>query len=104
MMTTAVSTLMVSGALARPIRPRCLPAAPAAKAEAAPVDSANFIQAQGTDQWLSSNFMGIDVIGPDNEKIGDVNDVLFDKNGKIVGLSSASVASSASARRTSPST
>jgi len=26
------------------------------------------------------------VIGPDNAQVGDVNDLLFDKSGKIVGL------------------
>ena len=86
MMSAAVSTLMVSGALAQANPPTMSPAAPAAKAEAAPVDSAKFIQAQGTDQWVFSKFKGTDVIGPDNAQVGDVNDVLFDKSGKIVGL------------------
>ncbi len=35
-------------------------------------------------QWLASRFKGTDVFGPDNEKIGDVTDILFDRNGKIV--------------------
>jgi sporulation protein YlmC with PRC-barrel domain len=86
MMSAAVSTLMVSGALAQANPSAAPPAAPAAKAEAAPVDSAKFIQAQGTDQWVFSKFKGTDVIGPDNAQVGDVNDVLFDKSGKIVGL------------------
>jgi len=80
MMSAAVSTLMVSGALAQANSPATSPAAPAAKAEAAPVDSAKFIQAQGTDQWVFSKFKGTDVIGPDNAQVGDVNDVLFDKS------------------------
>ena len=46
---------------------------------------AKFINAQATDQWLSSNFIGVDVVGPDNEKIGDVTDILFEKNGNVVG-------------------
>jgi sporulation protein YlmC with PRC-barrel domain len=86
MMSAAVGTLMVSGALAQANPPTMSPAAPAAKAAAAPVDSAKFIQAQGTDQWVFSKFKGTDVIGPDNAQVGDVNDVLFDKSGKIVGL------------------
>jgi uncharacterized protein YrrD len=32
---------------------------------------------------LSSKFVGIDVVGTDDKKIGDVNDVLFDQQGKI---------------------
>ena len=86
MMSAAVSTLMVSGALAQSNPPAAPPAAPAAKADAAPVDSAKFIQAQGTDQWVFSKFKGTDVIGPDNAQVGDVNDMLFDKSGKIIGL------------------
>ena len=86
MMSAAVSTLMVSGALAQANPSTMPPAAPAAKAEAAPVDRAKFIQAQGTDQWVFSKFKGTDVIGPDNAQVGDVNDVLFDKSGKIIGL------------------
>jgi sporulation protein YlmC with PRC-barrel domain len=86
MMSAAVSTLMVSGALAQ-ANPSTAPSAPpAAKVDAAPVDSAKFIQAQGADQWVFSKFKGTDVIGPDNAQVGDVNDLLFDKNGKIVGL------------------
>src|SRR3954463_6208655 len=86
MMSAAVSTLMVSGALAQANPPMAPPAAPAAKADAAPLDSAKFIQAQGTDQWVFSKFKGTDVIGPDNVQVGDVNDVLFDKGGQLVGL------------------
>ena len=32
---------------------------------------------------MSSKFIGIDVIGTDDKKIGDVSDVLFDQQGKI---------------------
>src|SRR5947199_9116449 len=80
MISAAVSALMVSGAMAQANPP------PAAKAEAAPVDTAKFISSQSTDQWVFSKFKGTDVIGPDNAQVGNVNDLLFDKNGKILGL------------------
>jgi PRC-barrel domain len=83
MMSAAVSALMVSGALAQDKPPM---ASPPAKAEGAAMDSAKFIQAQGTDHWVFSKFKGTDVLGPDNAHIGNVNDMLFDKNGKILGL------------------
>ena len=38
---------------------------------------------QKPDQFLASKFKGTDVIGTDNKKIGDVADILFDKDGKI---------------------
>ena len=41
------------------------------------------IASQQSSQWLASKFQGTDVIGSDDKKIGDVNDVLFDQNGQI---------------------
>ena len=82
MISAAVSALMVSGALAQADMSR----QPAAKTDAAPHDTTKFIPAQGTDQWVFSKFKGTDVLGPDNAHIGNVSDMLFDKNGKIDGL------------------
>src|SRR5258708_11131930 len=79
MIAAAVSALMVSGA-----RAQANP--PAAKADAAPVDAAKFLSSQSADQWVFSKFKGTDVLGPDNAQVGSVNDLLFDKNGKILGL------------------
>lgn len=45
--------------------------------------SAQFVSSQKPDQFLASKFKGTDVIGAENEKIGDVSDILFDKSGKI---------------------
>jgi hypothetical protein len=42
-----------------------------------------FIAAQKPDQMLASKFKGTDVLGDDNQKVGDVSDILFDKSGKI---------------------
>ena len=44
---------------------------------------ADFVMTQKPDQFLASKFKGTDVIGTDNKKIGDVADILFDKDGKI---------------------
>src|SRR6195256_5675898 len=83
MISAAISALLVSGAMAQ-ANPPANP--PTAKTDAAPVDSAKFIPAQSPDQWVFSKFKGTDVIGPDNAQVGNINDMLFDKNGKIVGL------------------
>lgn len=115
MITTALSGLMIGGALAQnptnqpttPTQPQATqpqamspgqpqaaqPAMPGVKeaeraAQSSPsmgAGEAKFISAQATDQWLSSNFIGVDVVGPDNEKIGDITDILFEKNGNVVG-------------------
>jgi hypothetical protein len=82
MISAAASALMISGALAQ----ANMTQPPAAKTDAAPHDTAKFIPAQGTDHWVFSKFKGTDVLGPDNAHIGNVSDMLFDKNGKILGL------------------
>ena len=83
MMSAAVSALMVSGALAQANPPAN---APAAKNDASETHSPKFIQAQGTDKLVFSKFKGSDVLGPDNQKVGSITDMLFDKSGKIDGL------------------
>jgi hypothetical protein len=45
-----------------------------------------FVATQSSDQWVFSKFKGTDVIGPNEEAIGGVNDLLLDKNGKILAV------------------
>jgi hypothetical protein len=74
---------MVSGALAQANPPaKSPPPAP----QAAPMNNAKFIDSQQADQWVFSKFKGTDVLGPQNEHIGDVSDLLFDKQGKIIAM------------------
>jgi hypothetical protein len=83
MVSAAVSALMVTGALAQADTPK----ADAKPAEIAkPADTAKFLSSQSADQWVFSKFKGTDVLGPDNAQVGDVNDFLFDKNGKLLAL------------------
>ena len=42
------------------------------------------LPSQSADQWVFSKFKGTDVLGPDDAQVGDVNDILFDKQGKIL--------------------
>ena len=82
MTSAAVSTLMISGAMAQ----ASPPASPPAKADAAPISDAKFLTAQNPDHWVFSKFKGTDVLGPDNLQVGGVTDILFDRNGKIIGM------------------
>jgi hypothetical protein len=84
MVSAAVSALMITGAMAQADTPKAdaKPAETAAK----PADTAKFLSSQSTDQWVFSKFKGTDVLGPDNAQVGDVNDFLFDKNGKILAF------------------
>src|SRR6201995_4918396 len=100
MLTTAGSAMMVTSALAQTTTPPAsdsTPSNPPAAPQARPTDSstlnststtggstaANVVTRQSSDQLLASKFKGTDVLGSDNQKIGDVSDILFDKSGKV---------------------
>jgi hypothetical protein len=42
------------------------------------------ISSQQADQWVASKFKGMDVLGADNKKVGDISDILFDQNGQVL--------------------
>ena len=89
MMTTAAAALVVGSAVAQSPAPDSPKAPTAQKAEPMPPAAGaqgtrQFVTQQATDQWLATKFKGTDVIGSNNEKIGDVNDILFDRNGRIM--------------------
>jgi sporulation protein YlmC with PRC-barrel domain len=98
MITTAIGGLMIGSAFAADSATSMSPApattpAPAAtmsapssattSASPSNATSAKFVNSQRQDQYLASKFKGTDVIGSDDKKIGDVSDILFDKDGKI---------------------
>jgi sporulation protein YlmC with PRC-barrel domain len=85
---SAASTFAIGAALAQAPSPTS-PSPPAATETAPKADAtgttggAQFVSSQKPEQFLASKFRGTDVIGSENEKIGDITDILFDKNGKI---------------------
>ena len=84
MITTAISGLMIGGAFAQSsTQPSTSTNTPAATAPASGTTAGQMVNAQKPDQMLSSKFIGTDVIGANDEKIGDVSDILFDRNGMV---------------------
>jgi hypothetical protein len=90
MISTALSGALVGAAFAQsstPSTPATTPSPAPSAASSTPSSgtsgSAQFINSQKPDQYLASKFRGTDVLGPENEKIGDVTDLVFDKNGKV---------------------
>jgi sporulation protein YlmC with PRC-barrel domain len=84
LLSTALSVAVASGAFAQ--SPSASDKEPAVKSDSMKSESSgktNFVSSQKPDQWLASKFKGTDVVGSDNEKIGDVSDILFDKSGKV---------------------
>ena len=91
---SAASAFAIGTALAQaPNQPA--PSSPPAATETAPkadtgatattgsTGGAQFVSSQKQEQFLASKFKGTDVMGAENEKIGDITDILFDKDGKI---------------------
>ena len=97
MAVAAVSGLALTSALAQSTAPSTSTPAPTA-ANPAPSSTATtsttaarptggaaqFVTKQSGDQWLASKFKGTDVIGADDAKIGDVSDILFAKDNKVL--------------------
>lgn len=48
--------------------------------------SATYVSEQTTNHWLASHYLGKAVYGPNNERVGDVNDILIDKNGTATAI------------------
>jgi hypothetical protein len=90
MAVAAVSGLALTSALAQQSTPPASTTAPSTSAETkatpSPAGKANFVTKQTSDQHLASKFNGTDVIGADDAKIGDVSDVLFDKDRKVIAF------------------
>ncbi|MDR6871675.1 sporulation protein YlmC with PRC-barrel domain [Bosea sp. BE125] len=64
--------------------------APTAPAPSSSAPTASTSSAKAPDQnlagqgkWRASKLMGVDIYGPDDKKVGDITEVLFDKTGKI---------------------
>jgi sporulation protein YlmC with PRC-barrel domain len=94
MAVAAVSGLALTSAMAQTSTspstssPQATSPTPQATTTATPsaAGKADFIAKQSPDQHLASKFNGTDVIGTDDKKIGDVSDVLFDKDQKVVAF------------------
>ena len=84
LISAAIGGLMMTGALAQATNQETKGAT--GDAPKAAGNAPKFVASQSADQWVFSKFKGTDVIGPNNENIGGVTDVLFDKSGKIMGV------------------
>jgi hypothetical protein len=94
MISTASLALLTGAAIAQaPEQPKQSPPAattdqpkvspPAATADKS-ADKNQVVTEQKADQLLASKLKGTNVVGSGDEKVGDVSDILFDKEGKIL--------------------
>src|SRR5882757_3877416 len=56
---------------------------PASTANPAPAATAPKVF---SDQWRASKLIGLNVYNDQNEKLGDVSEILLDKSGKVTGV------------------
>jgi hypothetical protein len=94
LITTAVSGLIISGAIGQsqtptapaPTEQSTAPKDQSTVKESTSASETKFVPSQSAEQWVFTKFKGSDVVGPDNASIGSVSDLLFDGTGKIIGV------------------
>ena len=78
--------LLLSATLLTPaVAQTANPNAPAANAPAATTAPAAPAAMKHAGQWRTSKMIGLNVYNQQNEKLGDVNEILMDNSGKVVG-------------------
>src|SRR5262245_19488875 len=78
-----LAVLLATTALAQSQAPA--PAVPApAPTAAAPAPSSAPVSS--TAQWRASKLIGLNVYNDQNEKLGDISEILLDHSGKVVGV------------------
>jgi len=75
-MATAVVSLMSSAALAQEAQPN-------AGSPPTTVTTTNWMTQEAPGQWRTSKVLGLNVYNNDNEKIGDIAELIIDRSGKV---------------------
>ncbi len=75
------STAIAQTSAPAPAAPSATTAPSATNAPVAAKEPAQNLAMPG--KWRASKLMGVDIYGPDNKKVGDVTEVVFDKAGMI---------------------
>jgi sporulation protein YlmC with PRC-barrel domain len=73
-----LSAAVIGGSAYAQTSPSTAPAAPAATADKSAAQKMNL-----KGSWRASKLMGLDVYNDANEKLGDINELVVDKDGKI---------------------
>lgn len=82
-----LASVMFVPALAQtpPSATKAPPAATATPAPHADMTTSSTSVAQG-EMWRASKLIGVNVYNDQNEKLGDINEILLDKSGKVDGV------------------
>jgi len=66
--------------------PTSTAASPPTSASASPSSGVQFMTQMDANEWRGSKLVGVDVYGSDNSKIGDINEVIVDRNGQAKAI------------------
>lgn len=82
-----LATTMLVPALAQTNPPPASSNPPAAQPSSpAPMTSATVAPKAQGDMWRASKLIGVNVYNDQNEKLGDISEILLDKSGKVDGV------------------
>lgn len=61
-------------------------AQPTAGSPAATVTTTKWMTEEATGQWRASKMIGLNIYNSDNEKIGDISDIIVDRSGRLEAI------------------
>jgi sporulation protein YlmC with PRC-barrel domain len=76
------TALMAGPAMSQTPSPSTSSPAPAAKSDSAPAA----VNPAFKDKWRASKLIGLDIYNDQSEKLGDINELILDKDGKIAAV------------------
>jgi sporulation protein YlmC with PRC-barrel domain len=79
----ATASLMSSAVFAQNAQPKAGPTATTVTSTTTTVTATNWMTQEAAGQWRSSKLIGLNVYNNDNEKIGDISDLIVDRSGKL---------------------
>ena len=77
------TALMAVPAISQAQSPSTSSPAPAAKSDSTPAAAVN---PAFKDKWRASKLIGLDIYNDQDEKLGDINELILDKDGKIAAV------------------
>jgi hypothetical protein len=75
-----------SAAPLAPAMPDAMAPAPSANQDMAASSTSKFIEQQGDNHLLATNWIGSAVYNSADESLGNINDILFDENHQVIGV------------------
>jgi sporulation protein YlmC with PRC-barrel domain len=79
----AAASLMSSAAFAQIAQPKDTPTATTVTSTTTTVTATNWMTQEAPGQWRSSKLIGLNVYNNENEKIGDISELIVDQSGKL---------------------